>query len=437
MVSEQKIGQMPKRNEIPSMNRRGSVTIFTTLWLLVVFAVASLSVDGGYWYLTRIREQKAADGAAIAGAIALAYNQAGSTAVTVAARAIAAENGFTNSTTTPVNSKSTLVTVYSPPTSGPYANNDSAVQVTLSKPAQTFFSVAFGLISAPPTIAASAVALLNNTSVPVCMLSLSGPFRITGHASVNSQNCGLGSNNTGTRAFDIAGKARIDVYEISTAGGIYFPGNDDVNQNVQLETHQLPISNPFSALNSMNFTAPDAQAPTSNRTSKIYYPGTYTDKLNASGNTNLIFEPGLYILQDGIKISGDANTNGVGVTFVVTGGTFDVSGSASMNFTAPVTDVTYPALDGVLFYVSPDASQNVTITGNARTNFSGGMYFPEATVAATGSSSSQVGSAACHVLIAATINIKGNSSFYNDSTQSGCSAAGTPLIHPQFVELVE
>lgn len=417
------------------MNRRGSVAIFSTLWLLIVFAVASLSVDGGYWYLTRMREQKAADGAALAGAIALAYYPAGSAQISTAANQIAAANGFAASPTTSV----TVTT----PSSGPYASNPDAVAVTITQPAQTFFSVAFGLIAKGPDIAAQAVALLTTSPTsPVCMLSLNGTFSIQGNSSFQSPACSIGSDYTSSDAIDVAGNSRGNVYEFIAAGGINFGGNSDVQQATQDLSYQLPIRNPFADLDTLSLTsnaAPESVFNSKNKTVE-YYPGTYKTLLTVSGQSSVNFNPGLYIFQNGVSISGQASVEGAGVTFVITGGSLKITGSSAVTLTAPTPNSTYPALNGVLFYMPPPAgmpteSSIVQIKGNSHTLLSGAMYFPDAIVSESGTSATASGTDNCNVLVASQINITGNSSVNNSS--AACESAGTPLAYPQFVELVQ
>lgn len=456
------------------MNQRGSVTIFTTLWLLVVFAVASLSVDGGYWYLTRMREQKAADGAALAGAIALAYAQAGASSISVAANAVATDNGFATSPTT-------IVTVHSPPDSGPYAGNGQAVAVTLSQPAQTFFSVAFGLIASPPTIAARAVALLNASPSPVCMLSLSGQFNIQSLSSVNSNGCSFGSNNPSSQSIYVANLSSLDVYGLVSAGGVciyangqcttngvqcYGADGTDCQEIVNVQTtvpaaqYQLPIEDPFASLQNLAVTPGTPQQIndynwSAERTSNpIIYAGTYDQTLQIGGVSSASFCPGTYILEDGMSIgslssvqviqkvqmatSGCPATTTDGVSFVVLGGTISVGSLSSISLNAPTNNADYPALSGILFYVEPSASHAAINFGNlSSADFSGGMYFPDAPVDIGSLSSSTVSDSDCHVVIAASISVSNLSSLTNSTTQSGCESAGTPLSHPQFVELVQ
>lgn len=441
------------------MNRRGSVTIFTTLWLLVVFAVASLSVDGGYWYLTRMREQKAADGAALAGAIALAYGQN----VTTAADNVAAENGFAAS-------GSTTVTVVPPSSDGP-----QTVAVTIKQPAQTFFSVAFGLIGSPPTIAARAVALLNQSPSPVCMLALSGRFSVQQLASANSTGCSLGSNSLSSEAIYVANLASMDVYGLVSAGGVCIEANgqcttngvqcyapNDCVQIVNIRTtvpaaqFQLPIEDPFANLQKDTFASASVQtrADFSNASIVNIPAGQYNQTLSVSGVASVNFCPGTYILKQGMSISNTASvqviqkvqmaTSGCpatttdGVSFVVLGGTLSIGNLASISLNAPTTNADNPALSGMLFYVAPSASHAAINFGNlASANFSGGMYFPDAPVDIGSLASGAISDSDCHVVIAASISMSNLASFTNSTTQSGCESAGTPLSHPQFVELVQ
>lgn len=457
---------MPKRNEIPSMNRRGSVTIFTTLWLLVVFAVASLSVDGGYWYLTRMRAQSAADGAALAGVIALSSNPTLSDAQTVA-KAVAARNGFAAST-----DNTTTVTVNNP-TTGPYAGNTNAIAVTITQTGKTFFSKAFGLIDKAPTIAAYAVALLSGSSSPTCMLALSGQFSITSLNSVTSTNCAFGSNDTAANAVYMSGVNSVDVYGLESAGGVCIEANNTCTTNgvqcysanncqqiVKVTTtepasqNQQPSPDPFVALQDTTFTLDSPQKINNynwaaEKTSEpVVYAGTYNNILTVSGVSSASFCPGTYILKKGMTIgslntvamatSGCPPTTASGVSFVVLGGTLSIGSLNSVTLKAQTTNPDYPALDGMLFYVAPSASHNAISFGNFNNaSLTGGIYFPDAAFAFTSLNSTSLPDSHCHAVVAASISISNLNSFTNTTTTAGCQAIGLNLNAPVTIELVQ
>ena len=91
-----------------------------------------LAADVGYLEWQRLRAQAAADAAA-AGAMFQLRQGANNAAITSAAQADAALNGFTNGVS------NATVTVNHPPLNGSLAGNSSAVEVIVQQTVPTFF----------------------------------------------------------------------------------------------------------------------------------------------------------------------------------------------------------------------------------------------------------------------------------------------------------
>jgi hypothetical protein len=111
---------------------RGSVIVYAALALVVLLGAAGLSIDMGNLYLQRDKAQRAADAAALAGAIQLMNNQ-GDVAASTAATNVAASNGYDNTVT------GTVVTCTPRPN-----GNSSLYKVYVQKPAPVFFMAIFG-----------------------------------------------------------------------------------------------------------------------------------------------------------------------------------------------------------------------------------------------------------------------------------------------------
>src|SRR5581483_9418038 len=118
-----------------SRDRRGGAAITLAISLAGIAGLAGL-------YVTKRTMQGAADSAAYTAALAL-NNGASSTAVASQAKSIAASYGFADG------SNSVTVTVNTPPLSGNYTNNDSAVEVIVSQPQPLQLAGLF--LAAPPT----------------------------------------------------------------------------------------------------------------------------------------------------------------------------------------------------------------------------------------------------------------------------------------------
>jgi Flp pilus assembly protein TadG len=75
----------------PAEDERGVVLVWTAIMIVVFLGVAAFAVDVAYWHLVKGREQKAADAAALAGAVTFPGNHAASDA---AAIDVASRNGY-------------------------------------------------------------------------------------------------------------------------------------------------------------------------------------------------------------------------------------------------------------------------------------------------------------------------------------------------------
>jgi hypothetical protein len=116
----------------PSPTRRnGVVVVFVALSLVMLLGMAGIAVDLSRLYLQRAKAQRAADAAALAGAVRMAqgYNK---TTADVAAQNLAANNGYDTT------KGATLTTTY------PVPNNPNWYKVSLSKPETLFFMGLFG-----------------------------------------------------------------------------------------------------------------------------------------------------------------------------------------------------------------------------------------------------------------------------------------------------
>src|SRR6266568_4947948 len=111
------------------LNDAGSVTTML-IAVPVIAGTVAIGVETGQLYRVKRQMQGAADAAALAGTVDSIAGKTG-TVITSDARYEAQRNGFTNG------SNSVLVTVNSPPTSGPNVGTQGAVEVIITK-TQTF-----------------------------------------------------------------------------------------------------------------------------------------------------------------------------------------------------------------------------------------------------------------------------------------------------------
>lgn len=186
-------------------DQRGAVTVVSAVAIPVLIGVTGLVAELGHGLLTKSENQRIADLAAYAGA--LAYNStSSSTSMTAAAQRVAAMNGIpaasvsANLVTSPRDSSSQAVLV----------NISTSNLVLLAPVTKTTSSL---------TIGASSYAQLGAKTDPcIVALSTSGTgVTLTGGTSVTAAACAVASNNTVSVPCGTRLTAKIVNYNSSTA----------------------------------------------------------------------------------------------------------------------------------------------------------------------------------------------------------------------------
>lgn len=164
--------------------RRGSVSTITALSLPLLIGVAGLVAEYGHGLLVKVENQRVADLAAYAGA--LAYNSSASTTtMTSAADAVGSLNGFSASALT-VN----LVT-------SPSGDGNQAVEVKVASSVPLLLS---HILEASTTLPVSSTAYAElKAGAPGCIIALSSSgsgVTLSGGTAVTANQCAVASNNT-------------------------------------------------------------------------------------------------------------------------------------------------------------------------------------------------------------------------------------------------
>lgn len=475
-------------------DRRGATAVIFGVTAVAVVGMVGLGTEGGSWYLTKRDAQNAADPAAYAGAVRMALAQGtlgfalnpaarGQARTTAVANATA--NGFTTGTA------NTVVTVNTPPATGPNAGNNTAVEVIIQRTRPRQISGLF--LASNPTIGARGVAaVLPNGSA--CMLSVpafgtgtvTGQLLAGGSAMVTAPQCILSSNSTLPNAIAISGAAAVTAQSLSTPGGCsgctaatldqpFTPfAPPTVNPLAYLNTKVLPTFTNASCYRSPVYAPAGGVIalgiPNNNgvNTNMVIPPppaGRALCGLDISGGAVVTLNPGIYYFYNGdLKVTsgtvqcrlattpptanGAVCANGEGLTIVFTGspaqiGGPNINGNATIVLTAPnLARASQPDYDpdyaGILFFRDPRATGGnnqgnpaVNINGGAGTSLTGGMYFPNSYVKYSGNANVN----ACSVLIGGTVEMTGNVGL----TLSQCAALGFGNLAPnlQIVRLVE
>ncbi|MEZ2332589.1 pilus assembly protein TadG-related protein [Mesorhizobium sp. RCC_202] len=391
----------------------GNVATIFALTLPVVVGGAGLGVETSYWYYSSLKLQSTADAAAYAGALEKVQGS-DTAAITAAATSSAASNGL----------GAGAIVVNTPPTSGPNTAK-KAVEVILNQSLDRMFTSIFTQTKVPEQ--ARAVALITDAS-KACDLALnpsaSQAMLFSGSTSVKLNGCVVMANSIANDALKVQGSAGLQADCLISAGGVVL--NNPVTTVCKSPiTQALPAADPFASLPPPAAGNP-CKSVNGNKTSQTLQPGTYCSGMSLNGNVTL--QPGVYVVQGGMKVNANAVVSGSGVTIFMAGSnTVSMNGNATVTLSAP-TSGTY---SGVLFYGdrTGTAAQS-TFNGTADSLLTGAIYFPRQQVNYLGNFSGVNG---CTQVVADTIQWSGNSTINQD-----CSSLGMKDIPAaQSVAVVE
>jgi Flp pilus assembly protein TadG len=284
-------------------------------------------------------------------------------------------------------------------------------------------------ISSVPVTANSSAALADSATAQYCVLALNKSaqpgLRLTGNATIDikAPDCILQVNSGATGAVNMNGNASITSARNCFVGSIVKVGNATVTPPPTPECP--PAQDPF-----VNYSGKPPVGPCtftnyslSGNTTVALNPGTYCGGMQFSGQVNVTFNPGIYVIKDGpLKASSGASFTGNGVAFYLTGAgaAVNLSGQASVRLVAP----TAGHLAGFIFFLEPSgptglAAASSDLSGSSELYFEGVIYLPGQLVNITGSA--EVGSPSPYTsFIADRIDINGNGTLAinNDPTKT-------------------
>lgn len=346
-------------------SQSGQVLPLIALSLAALMGFGGIGVDVGYLEYRDQAQQAATDAAAAGGADALV--KAGCpnrTAATTSADTDAANNGFSNAGTT-------AVTVVNPPSTGYFANNVCAVNVTIATTnVATFFARAFGYPTGvtETTQATAVVTNAGNGCIYLLSPTVSSNFN-GGH--LTATKCGALINDTAN-----FNGSTIDALSIGYAGAA--PNTNGATFPLGQPQPMMPVADPCPEITGCNYLAnnPQSTANCSDFHGNGYHgaliAGCYNN-LNLNGAT--VTMSGLYTFNGSENFNG-ANITGNGVTMYVTANASppNFNGTSQATMTAMTTGNTA----GVLYYQVPSNSGSPNFNGSS-VNYSGLIYAPTPT----------------------------------------------------------
>ncbi len=412
-------------------DRRGAVAILAAITLPVLVGGMALGTEASYWYLSQRKLQQASDLAAYAAAGQLRSGRDESK-MEAAADFIAGRSG--------ARIGEDVLTMAYPPTTGPFAGDNEAVQVTLRRSQVRFFTLIYA--NDEVSISAQSVAAIQGGG-DACLLALDptagGAITVSGSSTVTFDGCDVATNSNAADAFLMSGSAvEMTTGCVNSVGGAVTTSNLDLTDCPAPREQGPVIEDPYADVAQPEITG-SCSSPNvgKNKQLTVVTPGEssnlgiplkrYCGGLIVKGVVQ--FNPGIYIVDGGtFRVNASAVMAGANVTFFLTNGAeLAFNGNATLGLSAPTSG----PLSGILFFGDrADVGVVHLINGTAASALSGAFYTPSADLDYRGNFA---GSNGCTQVITRRISFSGNSSLTVD-----CTATGTRRIAvDETIALVE
>lgn len=354
----------------------GNILVLTALFMVCLLGFVGFAADMGVIVLQRRTAQNAADCAAVEGALERPWASSDATTVTAAAQNSASTNGFTNG------SNGVTVSVNNPPLYGSHSGDSNYVEVIVQKNVSTIFLQLLNDNSM--TVMARAVAGPGANSGCVYTLGSSGiGIDMTAAGSLNLQYCTMYDNSTASNAFTDSASGNVTAQAIEIVGGYSKSGSGAVSPTPN--TSAIPVGDPLAYLPAPNIPGGCSAALNISGSSPTHISRGCYQGLSDSASALLTLDPGLYIINGDLSLSGSGGVTGTGVTFYVTG-KMKMSSSGALTISAP-TSGTY---NGIVYFQSRTDSNAVSFTGSGGSTVSGIFYAPDATFTYSASGSASI-----------------------------------------------
>jgi Flp pilus assembly protein TadG len=379
----------------------GQAIVAVALGLVVLLGVLGLGIDFGYLRYMKRQMQTAADAAAIAGSGMLDFGN--SSAITTAAQAVAAKNGFTNG------SNGVTIAVNNPPSflaTDPHKGDSKYVEVVISQNQPTFFAKALGVRAVPLTTRAEGAEGGGNNCIFALDPGGNPALAVDFLAAITSQ-CGVVDESSNSfDALQCIFLASLNASSIGVVGGVeqFLCGITPTPVKIKTPNPADPLAGtPKPAVGacpgatggtvtSGTFTGAKTGLNINGGGTVTLNPGTYCGGIQANFGAKVNLNAGTYILTNassgptyGLSVDIGSAVTGNGVTF------YNFGPSGGINFTStlvfPLGGVTLTAptsgtYEGILFFQDPGNTTQAQIIGSPSfsTKIQGTYYFPKAKV---------------------------------------------------------
>jgi Bacterial Ig domain len=215
-----------------------------------------------------------------------------------------------------------------------------------------------------------------------CAICIVGPLSAT-----NLVSSGSGSIRAVDGSILINGETRVvgDTTVAAPAIGVDGPLPSGGNWSPQPEALGAPVADPLASLPVPAVTGACQSVDVGNTESVTLEPGVYCS-ISGSGKSRIVLDPGLYVVTDGIRLTGSSSLTGTGVTVYLTsprGASVTFTGDTTVTLTAPTSG----PLRGVALFFERTSGGSLSLSQNSGMTVEGAVYGRSASLELNGTPS--------------------------------------------------
>lgn len=403
------------RHSIVRNKDRGAVLAWVAILLFCFIAFTGFAIDYGYIYFTGQRLQNAADAAALAGAHQIHEDPS---AARAAAKAVASANEAGGATvelalnTSNVSTGDIVLGVYDKSSRTFTASSDSATinavlvnarrqSGSLNGALPLFFGALLGRSNAD--VARWAIAFAEGGPANADVIALNSKdaqsFYLYGNGYLDLLGGKAQVNSTHkTQAVLFQGSSITYKFGSMDIVGHYDErGNPQIPNLSDIHEDEDAIADPLATLpepvpadyvrNNSKINGGTSASP------KRFASGYYPNGLDLQAGHSVILEPGVYVIDNGFQINGNATLKGSGVMIFLRTGSVKDNGTGQVYLTPPTsgtyaniqffqarTNTTMATFNGTSTWKGAATDDTSTTEVNEATAGTGTLYFPKATV---------------------------------------------------------
>lgn len=229
-----------------------------------------------------------------------------------------------------------------------------------------------------------------------------GAMTLSGNATVKTPSVYV--NSSSSDALKVSGSAVLDSPSVNVVGGSSLTSPSACTSTIK-STSGTALDPYASLILPAADTANNLGTLSISGGTRTVSPGYYSGGISVTGNANVTFLPGVYVLGNGLSVS-NGSISGDGVCFVVLGGKVTFGGNSSATLTPTATG----NLSGVVIAQPSSNKSDLTVSGGGTMNIRGSIWAPAAKATLSGNSSATTtGPFMGDMLIVNTLTLSGTS----------------------------